>query len=154
VKGGASRSKRPFLDPGNLVAASWRARLSEQLGHFQVEPLRAIPAVFLDDAARLSALTAACATMEAALPEREPHGDIYDDLTLLIATLERNRTEWPAEFVRWEARLLSALGSGLDLTRCALTGATEDLAFVSPKSGRAAGKPVAYRETAGAAALW
>lgn len=148
MKGGASRAKRPFLESGNLVAASWRARLSEQLGHFQVEPLRAIPALFLNDPARLSALLAACAAMEAALPEREPHAEIYDDLTLLIETLEAARADWPAEYVRWETRLLGALGFGLDLARCALTGAGDDLAYVSPGSGRAASREAgeAYRD--------
>jgi len=33
--------------------------------------------------------------------------------------------------------LLEDLGFGLDLGRCAVTGASEGLAYVSPKSGRA-----------------
>jgi DNA repair protein RecO (recombination protein O) len=45
--------------------------------------------------------------------------------------------------------VLAELGFGLDLGRCAATGATEDLAYVSPKSGRAvslsAGAPYADR---------
>jgi DNA repair protein RecO (recombination protein O) len=32
---------------------------------------------------------------------------------------------------------LSSLGFGLDLAQCAVTGATEGLAYVSPKTGRA-----------------
>jgi DNA repair protein RecO (recombination protein O) len=39
--------------------------------------------------------------------------------------------------VRWEAGLLEALGFGLDLSECAATGATDDLIYVSPRSGRA-----------------
>jgi DNA repair protein RecO (recombination protein O) len=39
--------------------------------------------------------------------------------------------------VRFEMLLLEDLGFGLDLTQCAVSGARRDLAFVSPKSGRA-----------------
>ena len=44
---------------------------------------------------------------------------------------------WPQYYVKWECGLLAALGFGLDLGRCVVTGATEDLAYVSPRSGRA-----------------
>ena len=47
--------------------------------------------------------------------------------------------------VRLELQLLAELGFGLDLDRCAATGATDELVYVSPKSGRAvsrqAGEP-------------
>jgi DNA repair protein RecO (recombination protein O) len=50
------------------------------------------------------------------------------------------------ELIVWETVLLSDLGFGLDLASCAVTGATEGLAFVSPKTGRAV--------TAEAAGIW
>jgi len=70
-----------------------------------------------------------------ALPEREPHGDIYASLEGLIAAFDS--PEWPQLYVAWECGLLAALGFGLDLTRCAATGVTGDLAYVSPRTGRA-----------------
>ncbi len=143
VKGGASRARRPLMEPGNLVEANWRARLSEQLGHYRIEPVRACSAMFLDDPLRLSALSAACATLEAALPERESHPDLFEALSSLLEALARARDDWPAEYVRWEAHLLTGLGFGLDLKSCALTGATDDLAFVSPRTGRAASREAA-----------
>ncbi|MBI5011321.1 MAG: recombination protein O N-terminal domain-containing protein, partial [Methylocystis sp.] len=39
VRGGRSRRLRPILQPGNLVAAQWRARLEDHLGALTVEPL-------------------------------------------------------------------------------------------------------------------
>ena len=49
--------------------------------------------------------------------------------------------------MRFELGLLGALGFGLDLDSCAATGETENLIYVSPKSGRAvsaeAGAPYA-----------
>jgi DNA repair protein RecO (recombination protein O) len=137
VKDGSGKRQRAVVEIGNRVTADWHARLSEHLGRFAVELAAPHAALCLDDAARLAALSSACATLDAALPEREPHPDIFDDFAMLAAALSERRADWPAEFVRWEARLLTALGFGLDLRHCAVTGETEGLAYVSPKTGRA-----------------
>ncbi len=137
VKGGSGKRQRAVVEIGNRVTADWHARLAEHLGRFAVELAAPHAALCLDDAARLAALSSACATLDAALPEREPHPDIFDDFATLAAALSERRADWPAEFVRWEARLLTALGFGLDLRHCAVTGETEGLAYVSPKTGRA-----------------
>ena len=39
--------------------------------------------------------------------------------------------------MRWELGLLAELGFGLDLASCVVTGSSENLLFVSPRSGRA-----------------
>jgi DNA repair protein RecO (recombination protein O) len=44
---------------------------------------------------------------------------------------------WGAALVRYELLLLAELGFGLDLDRCAVTGSSDNLVAVSPKSGRA-----------------
>ena len=137
VKGGSGKRQRAVVEIGNRVTADWHARLSEHLGRFSVELAAPYAALCFDDAARLAALSAACATLDAALPEREPHPDVFDDVAALAAALSERRPDWPTEFVRWEARLLTALGFGLDLSHCAVTGETDGLAFVSPKTGRA-----------------
>jgi DNA repair protein RecO (recombination protein O) len=87
------------------------------------------------DPARLAALSAACATLDAALPEREPHEDVFDDFAALAEQLSRKAVDWPMQYNRWEARLLSSLGFGLDLSQCAVTGETQGLTYVSPKTG-------------------
>src|SRR5262249_51469256 len=50
-----------------------------------------------------------------------------------------------ALIARFELQMLAEFGFGLDLDQCAATGATADLIYVSPKSGRAvsraAGEP-------------
>ena len=136
VKGGAGRRAGPVLQPGNRVAARWRARLSEQLGTLQVEPVHSHAARLIDDPDRLAALAAACAVTEATLPEREAHPQAFDGLVELLAALEAGRG-WAVRYVRWERDLLAEIGFGLDLDHCAATGATEDLAWVSPRTGRA-----------------
>lgn len=135
VRGGQSPKKRALLQPGNLVAVSWRGRLPEHLGAFEIELLRPHAAGLLDDPGRLAALSSAAALIALALPEREPHGDVFRGLGGLIAALDS--PAWPLDYVAWECALLAALGFGLDLSACAATGVNDDLAYVSPRSGRA-----------------
>lgn len=146
VRGGAGRRARGVLQPGNRVHARWRARLGEHLGAFTCELTHAVAASLLKDRLRLAGLSAACAIAEATLPEREPHPKVYDDLAGLLAALPD--ADWPSAYVRWELALLADLGFGLDLSACAATGRNDQLAYVSPKSGRAvslaAGEP--YRQ--------
>ena len=137
VKGGASRRQRPNLEIGNRLTVTWKARLEEQLGNYQVEATGAVSAVLLDDPLRLAGLASACAVADIVLPEREPHEDVFVATDALIAAITDGGSDWPAAYVRWELALLASLGFGLDLTRCAATGATDNLAYVSPKSGRA-----------------
>lgn len=150
VHGGAGRRARGIYEPGNRVTAAWRARLSEHLGHFACELVASRAAALLDDALRLAALVAATAVVDAALPEREAHGRLFDSLDRLIDRLcaTGSAAMWPADYVRFELDLLSDLGFGLDLERCAVTGRADDLAFVSPKTGRAVSAAAAepYRD--------
>jgi DNA repair protein RecO (recombination protein O) len=146
--GGQSSRARAVLQPGNAVAAAWRGRLPEHLGAFACELVHAHAARLLDDPDRLAALAAAAALTAATLPEREPHEDVFAAFAGLLAALD-SAADWPARYVAWECSLLAALGFGLDLTRCAATGATADLAYVSPRSGRAvsraAGRPYHHK---------
>jgi DNA repair protein RecO (recombination protein O) len=136
VRGGQSPKARGMLQPGNEVAATWRGRLDEHLGTIGCELVRAHAARFLDDAGRLAGLTSAVALVCAALPEREPHGDVFASFAGLIGVLD-SAVDWPAQYVRWEQDLLGALGFGLDFGHCTASGATADLAYVSPRTGRA-----------------
>ena len=136
VRGGASRRQAPHLQPGAQVAVTWRARLDDQLGSLTLEPLRARAGV-LADAGRLAGLTSACALLRLALPERDPHGSLWQSTVVLLDALEVGEGTWPCHYLRWELGLLDDIGFGLDLTRCAVTGAAEGLVYVSPRSGRA-----------------
>lgn len=146
VRGGAGKRQRGVLQPGNRVEAVWRARLPEHLGTLTCELVHSHSAAVLDNSNGLAALSAACAVTQAALPEREPHGAVYEGLLALLTAIEAEA--WPTVYVQWELGLLAELGFGLDLSECAATGTNDHLAYVSPKSGRAvslaAGEP--YRD--------
>jgi len=147
VRGGGGKRLSGILQPGNKVQARWHARLPEHLGTYTVEPIRAYAANALSDARRLAALSSACTLVEAALPEREPHPAILDGLEVLLGAFEDD-TVWPVIYVKWEIGLLAELGFGLDLAHCAATGTTDDLTFVSPRTGRAVSTAAAqpYKE--------
>lgn len=147
VRGGRSRTMRPVLQAGNRVRVQWRARLDEHLGNFQIEADALSAGALMADPLALSGLNAACAVAVAALPEREGHPRVAEGFEVLISALE-DAEVWPAVYISWEAGLLADLGYGLDLRKCAATGQSEDLVYVSPRTGRAvsaqAGEP--YKE--------
>jgi DNA repair protein RecO (recombination protein O) len=134
VRGGASRRMAPHLQPGTQVAAAWSARLSDHLGTFVVEPVKSRAHVMQDRLA-LAGLSSVCALLALALPERAAHPVLWDATTALLDAL--GGPGWPSDYLRWELRLLEEMGFGLDLSSCAVTGATTGLAYVSPKTGRA-----------------
>lgn len=136
ARGGASRARAALWQPGNLIQVRWVGRLPEQLGSFSAEMVHPAAALAMDDPLALAMLSAACSVAEGALPEREPHPNVFDGLLHLLARLPMG-AELLAEYVRWEAVVLRDLGYGLDFSACAVTGATVGLAFVSPRSGRA-----------------
>ena len=146
VRGGRSRSHRAMLQPGNFVEACWRARLEEHLGHFTLEPLHLKAGMVMEEPLRLAGLSTLCGLAQL-LPEREPHRRVYDAFHVVLDAIGDDAL-WPALLVRWEMGLLDELGFGLDLATCAATGSKDDLAYVSPKSGRAVSRAAgeAYRE--------
>jgi DNA repair protein RecO (recombination protein O) len=143
VRGGRSRKMQPVLQPGNRVELLWRARLDEHLGVFQPEPLELNAARLIESAVAIHGIQLLAAHLRL-LPERDPHEGLFETLVLILEHLDQPASA--AELlVRFELLLLDELGFGLDLSQCAATGARQNLAYVSPKSGRAvsleAGRP-------------
>jgi len=141
VRGGASRKMAPLLQPGAQLDATWRARLEAHLGSYTVELRKGRAAEAMGDRVALAGLTAVCALLSFALPEREPHPPLYARSLALLDGLGAER--WAEAYLAWELALLDELGFGLDLTRCAVSGDTDDLIFVSPRTGRAVARHAA-----------
>lgn len=135
VRGGRSRKQQPVLQPGNSVVATWRARLEEHLGNFAIEATRQRAAQLMENASGLYGIQIVGSLLRL-LPERDPHPLLYAGVLTLLDWLDEPVVAGGL-LVRFEARMLEELGFGLDLDQCAATGATEDLAYVSPKTGRA-----------------
>lgn len=143
VRGGAGSRLRPILQPGNSVQVVWRARLDEHLGNYTVEGLRLRTGAMLAASAAVYGVTHLSA-LARLLPERDPHPEVLAALEEILDRIDDVRAIAPM-VVRFELQLLAELGFGLDLETCAATGSAEDLAYVSPKTGRAvsrsAGEP-------------
>ncbi|MGE4064852.1 MAG: DNA repair protein RecO [Rhodospirillaceae bacterium] len=135
VKGGSGKRARALLQAGNVVKAAWRGRLESHIGTYALEPLHNFASAAMSSPGALAGLSALCAMIETTLPEREPHGAVYRHSLRLLEHL--GAAGWEAEYVLWEMALLRDMGYGLDLRTCAATGTTEDLAYVSPRTGRA-----------------
>ncbi len=136
VRGGTSRKIAPVLQPGAQLDLMWRARLEDHIGSYQVEPLRSRAAAALSGRLALAGLNAVTALLSFCLPEREPHAALYQRSEQLLDLLGQDEI-WPLAYLKWELALLDDMGFGLDLGQCAATGSTENLIYVSPKSGRA-----------------
>ena len=138
VRGGTSHRVKPALQAGNSVHVGWRARLEEHLGTFNCELARARAGELMDSRERLAGLNAFTAMASAAMPERQAHASVFLGAGVLLdAMASQDALHWMTLYIRWEVGLLEALGFGLDLSECAATGATTDLVYVSPKTGRA-----------------
>lgn len=135
VRGGRSRRVQPLLQPGNSVAATWRARLDEHLGNYTLEPTVQRAARLIEGPAALYGIQLLAGLLRL-LPERDSHPDLYAASATVVDWLDHPAVGG-ALLARFELRMLDELGFGLDLDQCAATGGTDDLAYVSPRTGRA-----------------
>ncbi|MEO0623609.1 MAG: DNA repair protein RecO [Pseudomonadota bacterium] len=137
VHGGGGVRLGSVLQPGAQLALEWRARLDEHLGTYKVEPIKSRAAQIMADRARLSGLNAISAMILITIPERAPDERLYKATLAMADLLASDDPFWPSSYALWELELLTALGFGLDLERCAATGTRGDLCYVSPRTGRA-----------------
>ncbi len=142
VRGGWGKRSRHMVEPGNRVHARWRGRLAEHLGSYTLEVERSFSATLMTEPLYLSAMTSALALSQGSMAEREAHPQAFDGLSALLGILDSQADfpDWQSAYVKWELGLLGELGYGLDFSKCAATGDTENLIYVSPKSGRAVSK--------------
>ena len=147
VYGGNSQKKRSTFQKGNLCNAHWKARMPEQMGSIKLELLKSIAPNIMNSPIQLSALLSVCEISEYILPEREPNENLYDATIKLFDVLllsDRFNFSWVKGYINWELGLLSELGFSLKLDQCAVNGHSTDLAFVSPKTGRAVSYDVGF----------
>lgn len=138
VRGGVSRRHRATWQIGTILAARWTARLPENLGTLTGEVVRHCAAPLMDAPLGLALLSSACAVCAESLAEKEAHSAFFSETVRLLSEISVSPSSPPVgSYVRWEQKLLQVIGYGLDLTRCAVTGRTTELAYVSPRTGRA-----------------
>lgn len=120
---------------GQVGFAAWNARLDSQLGAFHWESVENLSAPLMNDMHALSCMNAAFALIDALLPERESYANLYDATVELLRSLSAG--DVVQKYLDWEVRLLRELGYALDLSHCSGCGRTDNLNFLSPRTGRA-----------------
>jgi len=138
VRGARGRRMRPVLIAGNVVQAQLSARTETQLPQASIELIHS-RAPLLTEPLPAAAIEWATVLTATALPEGQPYPPLFQALEGLLDAIEAapSASGWGAALVRYELLLLAELGFGLDLERCVVTGSSNDLVAVSPKSGRA-----------------
>jgi len=142
VQGGRARRWQPVLQMGNRVEAHWWARLDEHLGKFRLEAQDFFAPRLMENPLQLYAIHTMSAHLRL-LGERDPHPELYHGLTMMLEHGD-DCLSLAEIFARFELQLLSSLGFGIDLSCCAATGQSDDLTYVSPKSGRAVSRQAGY----------
>ncbi len=138
VRGGAGRKLAATLQPGNHLSLRWRSRMAENLGTFETELIHSYASDAMADREALATLESMRAVACTLLPERSATS--LFDLTMLVLNVLPDVNARRIAYAQWEVALLAELGFGLDLRKCAATGSSEGLSYVSPKSGRAVTK--------------
>ena len=141
-----AKKNKPLI--GQYGNVSWNARLDSQLGVFHWESEKNLSAPLMLKNDLLKIMNAAFALIYTLIPERESYNNLYDRTLQLLQTLPNSSS--PAElYLQWEIALLGDLGYALDLSKCSGCGRTDNLCYISPKTGRAVcadcGKPYADR---------
>lgn len=136
VRGARGKRLRAVLVPGNLVLASIASRTDTQLGQGLIELVHS-RGPLIGEPLPAAAIDWACALAATALPEGQSYPRLFTALEGLLGAIESAPSAygWGSSLVRFELLLLAELGFGLDLSRCAASGTTEDLVAVSPRSG-------------------
>jgi len=140
VRAGQASKHKNNWQMGHGVQVNWRARLPSQLGYFAGELRHAYSATLLHQPLALAVLVSACTLVDCAAPERMNLPQLFTALDGLLPNLLPGAADMAQNisyYIFFELMLLEGLGYGLDLRCCAVTGASADLAFVSPKTGRA-----------------
>jgi len=140
IKGLVSGQKKNMqtAQQGNLISFTWQARLEEHLGKINAYIERPYPLLNYESYSKILSISSACSIFDKILQERENMAELYYDFIEFLESLSTD--EWMKKYCIFESKILSNCGFGFDLSGCAITGETEDLYYISPKTGAAATK--------------
>ena len=126
---------RSILQQGNIISFDWQSKADGQLGRFDIELETDIAMRIIDTPKAILAVQSLCGLMDMFLPDREEHPSLFNGTCGFLNLLQND--QWLAAYIMWEMAFLKELGYGIDMTKCAVTGVTDNLTHISPKSGRA-----------------
>lgn len=145
IRGAKSKKKNYIYESGNIISVSYKARTEDMLGVFSVDIIRSCSAIYLTDSLKFSGIISILNMIEFCLLDNEVEKDLYCYSKGLINKIISSDVTWLSDYVLWEIFLLKKIGFGLELSKCVLTNQTNNLKFVSPKSGCAVSQKVAEK---------
>ena len=141
-----SNKKMPdTLQRGNVFILRWKARLQTQLGSFEiVSSEKMVISAIMFSKLKLLILNSSIDLCYMLLQDRQAYKDLFLELEILLMCLLKESADaiLLKQYYIFELYLLSSLGYGLTLNRCAVSGVKEGLYYLSPKSGMAVTKIV------------
>ena len=143
-----AKKNQSTTDVGNIVSLSWRGRLEEHLGRFSIESHESVYPFIYHDIAKMSAMSNLCEIFRYGLAPKEPNKVLYRYLEDFLYAMKYNESNWLQRMLFLEMEFLSHSGFGLDLSKCGVTGSASELAYISPKTGRAISQEIGnpYKE--------
>ncbi len=143
AKNALTRKNLGIYQLGNLIEISAYARVDDNMLSLKTELVSPAAVNFLSDNAKLQALSSLCALSNTCMPELQDLERFYYYVDSFFNLIDEDN--WLVHYSFFEFYLLEYLGISLDLSECSATGTTENLAYVSPKTGKAvcaeAGEP-------------
>ena len=141
VSDALSKKNRGLFQVGNKLFFEASARLEENMRRFfRLELLELNAVLMMQDFKRLELMTSVVPMMLRLLNENEEALLLYETAGKVFKA--KDIKEMLTQYAYFEFYALEYLGLGLSLECCAVTGQTEGLAYVSPKTGKAVCKEV------------
>ncbi|WDM85765.1 DNA repair protein RecO [Ehrlichia sp. JZT12] len=127
---------------GDYINVTWSSRLISNLGCFKYEHIRSTLHYYIKNNLQTMCIAFFTFMLDQVLPENEENYTIYHCLEIFINSIQTEDLNWQIKYLELELTLLSELGFGLDLSKCAVNNTDENLIFISPKTGKAISKTV------------
>ena len=138
AKFGLTSKQRGLFHAGNRVKIAWEARLASQMGHIAAEVERSALPYVVNHPLKLLLMQSAHALCHQFLYEHTIELQVFEAMCDLYDSFAHESKLYCLKaYALFEYILLSSCGYGLDLERCAATDSTENLLYISPKTGRA-----------------
>lgn len=134
----SSKNSHIYL-AGNFVDFVWNARLATHIGSIKCELVKAYGSNIMYNKLSLYALNSLLEIIKASLKPHEEYIELFD---IIHQYISHNKFSF-LNYINTELWILQEVGYSLDFSKCASTGSTENLSYVSPKSGKAVSEEAA-----------
>jgi DNA repair protein RecO (recombination protein O) len=134
--------RKKNVNPGDIVEATWTARLPDQLGTWGFELKKAYAWVVMRDPCRLRCFQVFVGVLTEVLLERMACGEIYEKAVHFLHVFADQSEDfargaaWLWSLLFFELALLPYVGFVLDFKDLAIASEHDPLEFVSPRTGR------------------